>query len=93
MDRVPLSAYSDVLFLSEDGCAFSFYPGSIPVPMPVGFSSLPHKVELDFNADIIINDSEQLLSDTEEANMEKAFITFMEKNGVMPAFFKSPSRS
>ena len=30
-----------------------------------GFNSLPHKVKLDYNTDILINDSARLLTDTE----------------------------
>ena len=52
-----------------------------------GFNSLPQKVKLDYNTEIIINDSARLLSDTEETDMEKAFRSFQEKTGVTPAFF------
>ena len=52
-----------------------------------GFNSLPQKVKLDYNTEIIINDSARLLSDTEEADMEKAFRSFQEKTGVTPAFY------
>ena len=52
-----------------------------------GFNSLPQKVKPDYNTEIIINDSARLLSDAEEAEMEKAFRSFQDKTGVTPAFF------
>ena len=52
-----------------------------------GFNSLPHKVKLDYNTDILIIDSARLLTDTEEAEMEEAFRSFQNKTGVTPAFF------
>ena len=52
-----------------------------------GFSSLPQKVTLDYNTDIIIEDSARLLSETEEAEMKDAFLAFQEKTGVTPAFY------
>ena len=52
-----------------------------------GFYSLPKKVTLDYNTEIVINDSARLLSDTDEADMEKAFVSFQDKTGVTPAFY------
>ncbi len=52
-----------------------------------GFFTLPHKVTLDYNTDIVINDSVGLLSETEEAEMKNAFLSFQDKTGVTPAFF------
>lgn len=52
-----------------------------------GIISLPKKVELNYNTEIVINDSARLLSDTENADMEKAFRSFQDKTGVTPAFY------
>ena len=52
-----------------------------------GFFALPHKVKTDYNTEIIINDAAQLLSETEEAEMNDAFLAFLNKTGVTPAFF------
>ena len=52
-----------------------------------GYHSLPQKVQLDYNTDIVINDSARLLTGTEEAEMEEAFRSFRDKTGVTPAFF------
>ena len=52
-----------------------------------GFFSLPHKVKLDYDTEIVIHDSAQLLSDTEEKEMTDAFSSFLDKTGVTPALF------
>ena len=52
-----------------------------------GFFALPRKVKLDYNTEIVINDSVQLLTETEKGEMEDAFISFQNKTGVTPAFF------
>lgn len=52
-----------------------------------GFNSLPKKVTLDYNTEILINDSAQLVSEAEEVDMEKAFRSFQEKTGVTPAVY------
>lgn len=51
-----------------------------------GFNMLPHKVKLDYNTDILINDSANLLSAAEQGEMKEAFTTFQKKTGVTPAF-------
>ena len=52
-----------------------------------GFLSLPQKVKLDYNTEIIINDSAHLLTGTDERDMEDAFLAFQNKTGVTPSFF------
>ena len=52
-----------------------------------GVLSLPQKVQLDYNTEIVINDSARLLTDAEEAEMEEVFCAFQDKTGVTPAFF------
>ena len=52
-----------------------------------GIKSVPHKVKTDYNTEIVINDSAQLLSETETAEMNTGFLAFQEKTGVTPAFF------
>ncbi len=52
-----------------------------------GIFSLPHKVKTDYNTDILIKDSAQVLSGNEEMEMTEVFSAFREKTGVTPAFF------
>ena len=52
-----------------------------------GFSSFPHKAALDYDTEIIISDSAQLLSESETNEMKAAFLAFQDKTGVTPAFF------
>ena len=52
-----------------------------------GYRSLPQKVKMDYNTEILISDTARLLSDTEEAEMNEAFLSFQNKTGVTPAFF------
>ena len=49
--------------------------------------TFPHKLEMDYEADIIINDSAQLLSTSEEREMADTFRAFQDKTGVTPAFY------
>ncbi len=52
-----------------------------------GFFSIPHKVTTNYNTEIVITDSAQLLSETETEEMKEAFHLFQDKTGVTPAFF------
>ena len=52
-----------------------------------GIKSFPQKVALDYDTEIIIQDTARLLSESEEEEMKNAFLSFQDKTGVTPAFY------
>ena len=52
-----------------------------------GLSSLPQKVKIDYNTEIVINDTARLLNSAEEGEMRDAFTAFQNRTGVTPAFY------
>ena len=53
----------------------------------MGLFGVPHKIKTDYNTDILIRDSAELLSLAEETDMTDAFRAFLGKTGVTPAFY------
>ncbi len=52
-----------------------------------GIFGIPHKVKTDYNTEIIIRDTAQLLTADNEKEISAAFSEFQDKTGVTPAFY------
>lgn len=70
----------------------SFFSGLLSAIMGIFFAfagllGIPHKVKTNYDTEILIRDTAQVLSTAEEMEMSDAFSAFLDKTGVMPAFY------